>query len=169
MFRFKYLILIFIISLFWIQGELLAQRFPGKEAERLKAEQKIRERIEMLRMWRLLEALDLSTGQSEIFLPIFNNFQKEQKELEHKKRESLKVLEDELNKKSVDLKKVQTFLEDLEENRVLFEKNRVSFLSKAKEVLSLEQQAKLVLFEERFAEHIKDMIKRVVKRRRGKL
>lgn len=169
MFRFKYLLLTLIISLFWIQGELLAQRFPEKEAERLRAEQKIRERIEMLRMWKLLEALELSTEQSEIFLPILNDFQKEQKELENKKREILKVLENELNKKRVDRKKIENVLDELEKNRILFEKRREEFLLKVREVLSLEQQARLVLFEERFAEHIKDMIKRVVKRRRGKL
>ncbi len=169
MFRFKYLILIFIISLFWIQGELLAQRFHQKEAERLKAEQKIRERIEMLRMWRLLEALDLSTEQSERFLPILNDFQKEQKELEKAKRESLKMLKEEISKEEMDHRKIEKILNDLKENRVLFEKKREKFLFAAKEVLSLEQQARLILFEERFAEHIKDMIKRVVKRRRGKL
>ena len=169
MFRFKYLLLILVISLFWIQGELLAQRFPEKEAERLKAEQKIRERIEMLRMWKLLEALDLSTEQSEIFLPILNDFRKEQKELEKAKRESLKMLKEEISKEEMDHRKIEKILNDLEENRVLFEKKRENFLSAAKEVLSLEQQAKLVLFEERFAEHIKEMIKRVVKRRRGKL
>ncbi len=169
MFRFKYLLLTLVISLFWIQGELLAQRFPEKEAKRLKAEQKIRERIEMLRMWKLLEVLDLSDEQAEKFLPIFNNFQKEQKELEKAKRESLKMLENEINKEEVEHRKIEKILNDLEENRMLFEKKRENFLFAAKEVLSLEQQAKLVLFEEIFAEHIKDMIKRVVKRRRGKL
>lgn len=169
MFRFKYLLLILVISLFWIQGEPLAQRFHQKEAERLRAEQKIRERIEMLRMWKLLEALDLSTEQSEIFLPILNDFQKEQKELEKAKRESLKMLKEEISKEEMDHRKIEKILNNLEENRKLQERKREEFLFEVKEALSLKQQARLILFEERFAEHIKEMIKRVVKRRRGKL
>lgn len=166
MFKLKCLILVLMVSFVCMPNIILAQWRPHGKEGKFEEKQQVRERIEQMRMWKLLEVLDLSDEQAEGFLPILNAFQKQQKELEHKKRESLKVLEDELNKKSVDLKKVQTFLEDLEKNRVLFEKNRVSFLSKAKEVLSLEQQAKLVLFEERFAERMKQMIRKVVRGKR---
>lgn len=167
MLRLKHIILILVICFVFIPTSTpFAQKPPHGKEKMFKNEQEIRERIEQMRMWKLLEILELSDEQAEKFLPNFRDFQKEQKELEHKKREILKELEDELNKKSVDLKKIQTVLDDLEENRNLFENNRASFLSKAKEVLSLEQQAKLVLFEERFAERVKEMIRKVVRGKR---
>jgi len=170
MLKLKRLTLILAVFLACIAtSTAFAQGPPFGKEKMFEKGHEIRERIEMMRMWKLLEVLDLSDKQAEKFLPILNAFQKEQKELEKRKRETLKELEDELSTEKLDLKKVQLYLDDLEENRIMFENNRVSFLSKTKEVLSLEQQAKLVLFEERFAERVKEMIRKVARERRGKL
>lgn len=168
MLKLKRLVLILAVFLVCMAtSTVFAQVPPFGEENIFKKRHEIRERIEQMRMWRLLEVLDLSDEKAEKFLPVFNAFQREQKGLEKRKRGILKELEDELDKEKVDLKKVQSSLDDLEQNRILFENNTVSFLSKAKEVLSLEQQARLVLFEESFADRVKDMIRKLRKGRMG--
>ena len=42
--------------------------------------EKMRERIETLRLWKMIEFLDLSSEQSDEFLPLLHEFQKAQKE-----------------------------------------------------------------------------------------
>ena len=156
-----------LLFLFLLAGadNLLAQRrirertFVGPNPARRA------ERIDMLMKLKLVEALDLSTEQGDRFLPVFNQYRQRTRRLLRARGELIQDLSrhvrikmgaldegeenDELSER--DLKE---HLAKLNELRHQQEANRDNFYHKAGQVLSIEQLARLVVFEERFAREI---------------
>lgn len=143
--------------------ELFAQRrirervFMGPDAARRA------ERFDMLMKLKLVEALDLSTEQGDRFLPVFNDYRKKTREILHARGEIIQDLTRHVRAKMGDLEDEEAVLSDrelkehlarLEELRHAQEANREEFYQKAGRVLSTEQLARLVVFEERFAREI---------------
>jgi len=129
---------------------------PGHREER----EKIRESIQTLRMWKLLEALDLSSEQSIQFLPAYKDFQNARKTFDEKRRKLLKKLEEELESGN-DQKRLRKILMELEDVRKQFQAELDKFWARSKAILTLKQQAQLVLFEEKFERRLKETIERL--------
>jgi Spy/CpxP family protein refolding chaperone len=130
--------------------------------------EKVREKIETMRTWKLIEYLDLSEKQSDEFLPVLKNLRKNESQLFEKRREILekiKLLVDE-EKPSPD--KIKELLSRLEDNRKKLQQERELFLDKSKLILSIVQQGKLALFEERFEQRMKEIIDEVKERKKGR-
>ena len=147
-------ILIAGILIFSVEA-LLAQ--PPMDSVR---KERMRERIETLRLWKMIEFLDLSSEQSDEFLPLLHEFQKAQKELEMVKRQLFKELEEELELKEPDEKNLQQILLGLEENKAELERERRKFLTSSKKALTAVQEAKLILFEHKFEKQLRDTIRK---------
>ena len=158
----KNMILIWLLLSFVLSPRIFAQGPPvrGDRPERWEERERIRENIETLRMWKLLEALDLTSEQSTQFLPALKDFQNAKKRFEEKRRELLRELEITLESKKEE-KKLKETLMSLEENRKQFQMGLERFLEKAKATLTLEQQAKLLLFEEKFEKRMRETIKQM--------
>ena len=109
---------------------------------------KMKDKVESLRIWKLLETLDLTEEQSNSFLPAYREFQKGEENYNQNRRELLAQLQKSLEDK--DKKKMSETVNGLKQNRLQMEQNRVQFLSKIDKILSLEQQAKFLLFQNRF-------------------
>jgi Spy/CpxP family protein refolding chaperone len=129
---------------------------PGRGEER----EKIRENIETLRVYKLLEVLNLTEEQSTQFLPALKEFQSAKKSFEDRRRNLLEELETTLNAGSND-KKLKDILAELEDNRNQFQAATDSYLDKAKSILTVEQQAQLYLFEDRFERRIRETIEQI--------
>lgn len=110
--------------------------------------ERMQQRMESLRMWKLLEVLDLTEEQSNAFLPALREFQKSEASYNENRRELLDQLQKSLEDK--DQKKMSETVAKLKQNRLQLEQNRVQFLAKADKILSAEQQAKFLLFQNRF-------------------
>ncbi|OGC76760.1 MAG: hypothetical protein A2145_01245 [candidate division Zixibacteria bacterium RBG_16_40_9] len=110
--------------------------------------EKMHDRVESLRIWKLLEILDLTEEQSNVFLPAFREFQKNEGNYNQNRRELLDQLQKSLEDK--DQRKMSEIVSKLKQNRLQMEQNRVQFLSKVDKILSPEQQAKFLLFQNRF-------------------
>lgn len=155
-------ILISVISTLLFPGEILAQRpFPGGPRERPAERQRIRENIETLRMWKLLEALDLSSEQSTRFLAVLKDLQDAKKAFEERRREHLSELEAALESEKKDEKKLREALDGLESARKQFQIDLENFMERSKAMLTLEQRARMHLFEERFERRLKETIHRM--------
>ena len=148
------IILISGILIFSVKS-LLAQ--PPVDSVR---KEKMRERIETLRLWKMIEFLDLSSEQSDEFLPLLHEFQEAQKELEMARRRLFNELEENLELKEPDEKNLQQILLGLEENKAELEKERRKFLTNSKKVLTAVQEAKLILFEHVFEKQLRDTIRK---------
>lgn len=126
---------------------------PGRRAER----------FDMLMKLKLVEALDLSSEQGDRFLPVFNQYRQKTRGLLRARGEIIQDLtrhvrikmgglEDENGELSE--RELKARLDKLDELRRQQEANRDEFYQKASRVLSTEQLARLVVFEERFAREI---------------
>ena len=131
------------------------------QTEKIEKREKIKERIETLRIWKMIEFLDLTPEQSDRFLPLLNHFQKIQKDLDEGEKELIRNLAFVLNEKKTDEKRLKDILDRLEKNRENLVEKRREFVFQSKDILSVEQQAKLVVFEERFAQKLRETIREI--------
>jgi hypothetical protein len=118
--------------------------------------------IETIKLWKIIDFLDLDEEQVATFLPRLKKIEKHRRDTHKERRELLKRLwqlveEDESDteiKKAI--KEVLTFDREMKNKE---EELREDVLS----VLSVKQQAKLLVFEERFEEEIRNIIKELRK------
>lgn len=158
-----------LILLFGLATLAQGQPPPVHPDSHMLEKAKIRENIETLRMWRLLEILDLSSEQSTQFLPILKEFQDAKRDFRNSRRELLEELESALQSEKTDEKRLRENLAGLDDARKEFQLELEKFLNRSREILTVEQQAKLMLFEERFERRLKESIEHMRKRgpRRG--
>jgi len=145
-------------------GSLFAQasrNHPGGPPSSMAERRKIRENIETLRMYKLLEALDLTSEQSTEFLPALKEFQDAKRKFQEDREAFLRELADALQSEEADEKKLEQTLAALERVREEFQAEFVKFLTKARATLTLQQRARLQLFEERFERRLRDSIRRM--------
>lgn len=121
----------------------------------------IREEIETLKMWKMLEVLDLSSEQSDEFLPAWREVQNAHRIFRERREELFRELEFAIGEEpKLKERKIKELFEQLEKVKSKLDEAQQRFRAKAKEVLSLEQQAKLLLFEERFERRMMEMIRK---------
>lgn len=153
-------ILMMVFALFLTAQTLKAQGpMGGPLSEERRKE--IREEIETLKMWKMLEVLDLSSKQSDEFLPVWREVQKAHIDFREKREELFRELEVTLGEEQKNReRRIREILTQLDKENSKLEEAQQRFRAKAKEVLSLEQQAKLLLFEERFERRMMEMIRK---------
>jgi Spy/CpxP family protein refolding chaperone len=134
---------------------------PGGPPASTEERNQIRENIETLRMYKLLEALDLTSEQSAEFLPALKEFRDAERKFQDERRALLQELEDALESEKIDEKKLEETLTALEGTREEFQAEFVKFLQKARDMLTLKQRARLQLFEERFERRLRDSIRQM--------
>ena len=160
----KTVILFFLGLLLFAPVKLLAQgppHRPGGPPADLAERKKIRENIETLRMYKLLEALDLTSEQSAEFLPALNEFQDAKRKFQDDRKAFLKELADALESEKIDEEKLEQTLAALESVREEFQAEFVKFSEKARAMLTIQQRARLQLFEERFERRLRDSIRQM--------
>ncbi len=154
---------VLLILIFLPLNRLAAQGPPppfGDRSVHPEERERIRENIETLRMWRLLEALDLSSEQSIQFLPALKEFQDARRRFQEKKGDILGELE-KILKSEDNQKKLKGTLIAFENAHREFQSAQEKFLQKTKDLLTLEQQARLLLFQEKFEQRLKETIRQI--------
>ncbi len=128
--------------------------------------ERLRQEIETMRMWKMLEVLNLSQEQSDKFLPAYRELQNRQKDFREKREDLLRALELTLGEEKPDEAKIKDIFGQLEKERLQLEEVQRKFREKAEEILTLEQQAKLMLFEDRFEKKMMEIIRQYREKRR---
>ncbi len=161
---FKKTVILISLSLLLMPPEgVLAQGLSphgGDRPRHIKEREKIRENIETLRMYKLLEVLDLSLEQSIQFLPALKDFQDAKRKFGDRRAELLRELESALESENNEKKLKQT-LANLENSRKEFQMELEKFSEATKAMLTLRQQARLHLFEEKFERRLKETIQQI--------
>lgn len=129
-----------------------------------------RERLMMFRMWRLTEQLNLTEDQAARFFPLSRRYLEEDRKLNLKtslSADSLRVAIDRDNVPESELMARMEGFRAVTEERA---KLKASYLKDASGILSVRQQAGLLLFEERFQAELRDMgqVMRKVREQRGR-
>jgi len=150
-------ILKFFLFLFLISGLAYSQPLP---------KERVREQIETIRMWKLTEALNLSQEQSMRFFPLFNQWEREKRQLDLEGDRLLDEMKLVLKKERLKEKEIRTLLERLEENRVRRREGQKDFWLQASEILTLRQRAEYLIFQRDFERRIREIIKGIRERQR---
>lgn len=139
---------------------------PSEEFDRPPSKEqmeKVRERIETLRMWKLTKALDLDEKTSSRLFPVLNKYDKKRADLESSLRENMRELRESLrNRREAQLK---SLLERLEQNHRSMQGIKDAEWEELKGVLTVEQLAKFILFQQEFEREIRKIIEDTRERR----
>ncbi len=161
-------ILLSIILLLGLAATSMAE--PAEDFDRPPSKEqmeKIRKRVETLRMWRLTEALNLDEKASAQLFPILNRFDKKRYELEEYLREGMRDLRELLkDKKEERLKKI---LNKLEENHKALQNLKQEEWADLKKMLTVEQQARFIIFLTEFEREVRKLIAEARERRGERL
>jgi len=127
--------------------------------------EELRRNIENMRIWKMTQFLELSTEQSSKFFPIFNEFQGKREKLEEERGEMMRRLGELVESEAEHESEIRRLMSGLVKNRERMVSRQDEFWREAEKVLSLKQQAKLVLFEKHFKREIRGMIEDIKMRR----
>jgi hypothetical protein len=122
------------------------------------------ERVEQLRKMRLIEDLEMKEEQSVRFIARMNEFEKRRKDLQQQKSEALDRLEQLLQNKADARELEKAFAEIAGFNARMGEEHEKFFDGMAA-ILTIEQRAKMLLFERKFDRELREAIRDVQRRR----
>ncbi|MFQ6082441.1 MAG: Spy/CpxP family protein refolding chaperone [Candidatus Aminicenantia bacterium] len=149
-----------------VVGGLIVYSFPvfaqpeEKFNPRKKEEEEIRRHIETLRMWEMTRALDLNEQQVAKIFPALNRVEKEKAELHRQISQAIKELKELLDLEKPDLAQVKARLNEIKELRELIQEKDREVEKVLEKNLSVEQQAKFVLFSVRFMQGLREKLDR---------
>jgi Spy/CpxP family protein refolding chaperone len=142
-------------------GRVLAQQGPPPHFDAPGGPQipeRVRERVELLLKWKIIEVLDLNEEQSNKVFPLYSQLRRSRHEYT---LDRMKIV-DEL-KRTVESDageaEIEKALAKLDEFERSFEKSRKEMLEAIKKSLTLEQWANYLIFEAEFPFEIRKMMR----------
>ena len=135
------------------------QVYPAKRDAKL-------ERVRMLRTWKLIDALDLTEEQSTSFFPLLKAFDKRQDALKEQKKRLVRELDRIAESETSTEEALHKAIKDYRKVEAELFANHKQFYDDAGHILTLKQQAKLLVFEEHFKERLRGIIQDIRHQRR---
>ncbi len=118
------------------------------------------QRMEMMTIWKLTDHLDLTEDQAEKFFPRMREHRKNIQAIQKEELEYFKSFAQKIKKgeeiSEIEMKKIMSRLESLEEKKL---KGRLKFVKESGDILTPNQQAKLLMFEGKLKQDIRDKIR----------
>jgi hypothetical protein len=134
---------------------------PGPDRGGPKSEEKreeIRKKVEAVKIWRLTEALKLDEKTSAKFLPLVSSIERKRRDLMRERVGGMRELRISLESKNPDEKKLRTTLELLNKNHHEMMKLHEKEIEAARDYLTVEQQARYLIFQHEFQNEMHGMI-----------
>lgn len=151
--------------LFAVTGLLLftgvAGSFPLFGQEPSGEREKVKERIEMIRMWKMMETLDLTKEQSEMLFPVLDEYGERRRQLFDERAHTMKEMRDTLRGENPDESVVLELAGKLEKNHEELENLRREENRAVKELISPVQWGRFILFQESFERELRGIIRDV--------
>ncbi len=140
-----------------IMGALLISNSIAQED---KKKDRRSEKMEMMTVWKLTEHLKLTEEQGEKFFPRFRGHREELEKIHQEQRQLMQTLQEKIERgdeiKDNEIKSQVENLAELEKRKLEFQKK---FILDLEGVLNNAQRAKLIGFERRLRQEIKDQMK----------
>ncbi len=115
-------------------------------------------KIEQLEKIKLIEALNLDEQTTLKFFARRNEHKNKMKELMDKSQQQLTAIDDKLKEKSINDKELNSMIDKYLSYDREIGKEREAFIHSLSDILSVEQIAKLVVFEKKFRDEIRDLL-----------
>jgi len=142
---------------------MLAQAGPPPPPGR--GHQRRQKHLEQLRMLKLLEALDLTEDQETEFLSAFRKMRKQQDEFEATRRQIVNDLSARLQDSSVTEQDLLQLVDRFSENERGRQQQMDAYIKEMKTILTAEQLARMVIFQDRFEAELLDQVRSFQQRR----
>ncbi|OGW37975.1 MAG: hypothetical protein A2010_15215 [Nitrospirae bacterium GWD2_57_9] len=171
----KIVILVMTLALF--AGAAMAQRMPGSAADDRQREdagfapdqgpegpvteerrEEVRKKIEAVRIWRLTEELKLDAATAGKLSALLSSLDQKRRTIQREQMESMRTMRQSLRSESPDPARIKRMLDTLENNHREMQELRNSEHKGLKEILTTEQQARYLIFQEEFLREIRGMI-----------
>lgn len=130
----------------------------GQEPEGRREE--IMKKVETLRKWRLIEELNMDEETAAKFLPVLSSLEEKRRVLDRENRETMREIRGYLDARNPDEKRLKDGLEKLEKNRQELMELRNREIQAAKDFLTVEQQARYLIFQREFQREVREIIMR---------
>lgn len=130
---------------------------PGEEPSEEQREE-VRKKIEAVRIWRLTEALKLDSPTSSKLSALLSSFEQKRKDIAREQMTSMRELRHLLDSPKPDESKIKIAIDNLEKNRRAMQALKDKEFVGVKEILTIEQQARFVLFQQEFRREMQGMM-----------
>lgn len=123
--------------------------------------EKIQERLEFLTMWKMMEALDLDKQTADKIMEIRKKFLSRRKEIQQSLANDFQTLRDILKspRGQEDPNKLGSIIADVREKRKKLETLQDELYNEVSSLLTVRQQAELILFLKDFQKELRQMIR----------
>jgi Spy/CpxP family protein refolding chaperone len=135
-----------------------SDKAPGRGEPDAKKREEVRKKIETVRMWRLTEELKLDEKISARLASFLSALDEKRRGLMHERMETMGDLRTLLKTEKPDEKKLKTDLDKLEKTRREMVELEGKEISGIRDILSVEQQARYVIFQQEFRREMRGMI-----------
>ena len=118
----------------------------------------IRKKIETVRIWRLTEALKLDANTSAKLSSLLSSLDHQRREIQHEQMGTLNMLQQSLKSPKIEEARLKSDLDKLEKNYHAMQELKNKEMSSLKNLLTIEQQARYVIFQQEFMREMRGMI-----------
>jgi len=118
----------------------------------------VRKKIEAVRIWRLAEALKLDPDTSAKLSSLLSSFDRQRRDILSEQLRMMRILRLAVKSQKPDESKIRAELEQLEKNHHAMQELRNNEMRALKDLLTIEQQARYVVFQQEFMREMRGMI-----------
>ncbi len=129
--------------------------------------EKIKKRVETLKIWRLTKILDLDEETASRLFPLINKYDKRRFVIEQSMRKDMRKLRKSVDTASPD--KLRDIIKRLEDNHRELQEINYAEKEELKDILPVRKFAKFIIFQQDFNREMKEIIAEVRKRHTRKL
>jgi len=120
--------------------------------------EELRKRIETIRIWRLTEELKLDANAGAKLASFLGGIEQQRRDIMREQMETMRSLRQSLRSSKPEETKLKTSLDTLEKNHSAMQDLRNKELSGLKNILTVEQLARYLLFQQEFQREMREMI-----------
>jgi len=120
--------------------------------------EEVRKKIEAVRIWRLTEELKLDTNTSAKLSSLLSSFEQQRRDIMREQMTTMREMRLSLRSAKPDESKLKAALERLEKNHRSMQELREKEFRALKDILTIEQQARYLLFQQAFQREMQGMI-----------
>jgi hypothetical protein len=127
--------------------------------------ERVRKRIELIKIWRLTEELNLDEGTGAKLFPLIRQYEEKRREITRRREELIFILKGQLKSGSPHEDRIKGLLKEWEEIRADEQDMSRREREELKSILSIEQQARYLIFQQEFTREIRRVIADMRERR----
>jgi len=154
----RYLVILVLVLLTSLFTVAYSQLFPpGMEPNKEKAEEK----LEMLKIWKLTEVIDLKSEQTTEFFSLYKQFEELRRTHLKERRELVEKLKGDIESGNITQSSIENYNASIIELKKKLIEDESNIINQMSNILTPVQMAKFVVFEETFQEEMLGMIKKM--------